>query len=83
MSCVSEILVLKGVETDRNCCDGCVMLKTDIVCKYMHFVCRAVVQVSRILRELCVFLVVKIETELNYLPKKKKKENINNNFVCG
>ena len=47
----------------------------------MHFVCRAVVQVSRILRELCVFLVVKIETELNYLPKKKKKENINNNFV--
>jgi len=72
MLCVSEIVALKLVEADRDYYDGC-HAETDTACKYMHFVCKVVVQVSLILRELYILFVVKIKMELKYLPKKKKE----------
>jgi len=74
MLCVSEIVVLKGVEADINSCDGHVMLKQILCVNICILSAEWWYRSSRILRELYMFFVVKIKMELNYLPKWKGQD---------
>ena len=74
MLCISEIVVLKGVAADRNCCDGCVMLKQILCVNICILSAEWWYRSPASYVNFTFFFVVKIKVELNYLPEKKEED---------